>query len=138
MKEEHGMTLIELLAVLALLSIIIALIGSAMVFGQKQYHSQKEIIDRQDEVRFIMSTLTKEIRSHQASDIKVQADNLIVGTDVYQLEGSKFLKNDTVLSQQIAVFEVKKNEQRIDISVTSLTDQNYEQKQLSTVLYLRE
>lgn len=138
MREERGMTLVELLAALALLSIIIMLVGSAMFFGQKQYSKQTETIAKQDEVRFVMSTITKEIRSHHADEVTVADRVLTIGTDQYKLNTSQLLKNGVVLSDQIAVFNVIKQDEQIDITIESTSDEYNEKQTLSTVIYLRE
>ncbi|GAA5416245.1 hypothetical protein Pryu01_01277 [Paraliobacillus ryukyuensis] len=138
MREERGMTLVELLAALALLSIIIMLVGSVMFFGQKQYSKQTETIAKQDEVRFVMSTITKAIRSHHADEVTVADSVLTIGTDQYKLNTSQLLKNSVVLSDQIAVFNVIKQDEQIDITIGSTSDEYNEKQTLSTVIYLRE
>lgn len=44
--NQRGITLVELLAVLAILSVIILLIGSAHLFGQKQLIYQTDELDK--------------------------------------------------------------------------------------------
>ncbi|WP_182200445.1 PilW family protein [Paraliobacillus salinarum] len=137
-KEQKGITLVELLAVLSLMSIIIMLVGSAMMFGQKQYKNQTEIIEQQDQVRYVMATLTKEIRSHNSSQISVSGNVLNIGSDSYEFSAPQVLKNGTPMSDRIGVFEVEKNDLELDITIASSAVGGNEQQRLSTILYLRK
>ncbi|WP_112181503.1 MULTISPECIES: PilW family protein [Paraliobacillus] len=139
-KNEKGMTLIELLAALALMSIIIALIGSAHIFGQKQYRNQTEEINYQEQVRYVMATITKEIRSTEADLVSVTSDTneITIGTNSYELEQPNFYENSTVISDQISSFNIDKEDGKIEISISSLPNRNGKIETLSTVIYLRE
>ncbi len=138
-KNEKGMTLIELLAALALMSIIIALIGSAHIFGQKQYRNQTEEINYQEQVRYVMATITKEIRSTEADQVSVISENEItIGTNSYELVQPIFYKNSTVLSDQISDFNIVEKDGKLEILISSLQNRNGKIETLSTVIYLRE
>lgn len=139
-KNEKGMTLIELLAALALMSIIIALIGSAHIFGQKQYRNQTEEINYQEQVRYVMAAITKEIRSSEADQVSVISINEItIDTNNYKFsEKPNIYKNSTVLSDQISNFVVDEVDGKIEISISSLPNRNGKIETLSTVIYLRE
>ncbi|MFB1051784.1 PilW family protein [Paraliobacillus sp. JSM ZJ581] len=137
-KEQKGITLVELLAVLSLMSIIIMLVGSAMMFGQKQYKNQTEMIEHQDQVRYVMATITKEVRSHNPSQVSVTDDVLNIGSDSYEFSAPHVLKNGTSISDEIGLFEIKKNDLELDIAIASTADAGNEQQRLSTIIYLRE
>lgn len=138
-KNEKGMTLIELLAALALMSIIIALIGSAHIFGQKQYRNQTEEINYQEQVRYVMATITKEIRSTEADQVSVISDNEItIGANNYELVQPNFYENSTVLSDHISNFILDEEDGKIEISISSLPNRNGKIETLSTVIYLRK
>lgn len=137
-KEQKGITLVELLAVLSLMSVIIMLVGSSMMFGQKQYKAQTEMIEHQDQVRYVMATITKEVRSHNSSQVSVTNGVLNIGSDSYEFSSPHVLKNGSPISDQIGVFEVKKNDLELDITIASTADGGNEQQRLSTILYLRK
>jgi prepilin-type N-terminal cleavage/methylation domain-containing protein len=61
-KNDNGLTLVELLAVLAIGSIILILISNVHLIGQKQYKSQSENANSLNDVTYAMKVITKEIR----------------------------------------------------------------------------
>ncbi len=139
-KNEKGMTLVELLAALALMSIIIALIGSAHIFGQKQYRNQTEEINYQEQVRYVMATITKEIRSTESDKVMItnEINKITLGTTSYKLDQPNFYKNSTVLSDKISNFIINEEDGKIEVSISSLPNRNGKIETLSTVIYLRE
>lgn len=86
-KNEKGITLIELLAALALVSMVILLASSVQLFGQKQVNNQTNEIQNQSNVRLALNIVTKEIR--KASNVSVTNNVLTINnTDIYKLENN--------------------------------------------------
>ncbi|WP_186576255.1 PilW family protein [Aquibacillus kalidii] len=138
MNNEKGITLVELLATLAIMSMIILLISSVHIFGQKQFTSQTEQIDNQANVRLVVNTLTKEIRTVGENTVFVNEGTLTVGTDSYKLVNNDLLKNDVLFVSDIDEFNVEKDGNKLTISVESLPNQFNKTSSLSTVVYIRE
>ncbi|MEK5039118.1 PilW family protein [Sporosarcina sp. FSL K6-3457] len=61
-NNERGLTLVELLAVIAISSVIILLILNVHVFGQKQYKEQSTKAEQLYDVSYVAKIITKEIR----------------------------------------------------------------------------
>ena len=61
-KNEKGLTLVEILAVIIIGSIIMLLISNVHLFGQKQYKSQSEKSRHLYDVTYAAKVITKEIR----------------------------------------------------------------------------
>lgn len=105
MKDnQRGITLVELLGVLAILSVIILLIGSAHLFGQKQLIYQTDEVDKQGDVRLVASQLTTDFRS--ITDYLEDADGYHIGDQTYQYSDSTVSRNGQTLSNNIANFEL--------------------------------
>ncbi|KAB8137491.1 prepilin-type N-terminal cleavage/methylation domain-containing protein [Gracilibacillus oryzae] len=137
-KSEKGITLVELLAALALMSVIIALISSVHLFGQKQYRDQTAEISNYNEVRTVIALITSELRSTSADLIKVEDNTLKIDEDLYSLSSTHLNKNGQTISSQISEFSIKKTGTEVDISVTSTEDNNGNTQSITTTIYLRE
>src|SRR4051812_5006625 len=100
-KNEEGLTLIELLAALSIVSIVLLLASSVQIFGQKQVNTQTSDFQKQTDVRLAINILTKEIR--KASDVSIKGpvmngivsstELMINGTDLYKVQNNLLTKN---------------------------------------------
>jgi len=129
-KNEKGVTLIELLAVLALLSVILLLVNSVHLFGQKQMNLQTKEVQNQSDVRLAINLITKEIRKANLVEVPTTNDQLTInGKDVYKLEGTTLKKNSEDIASNINKFILKKNGNQIKLTIGNLPE---------TTIYLRE
>lgn len=140
MKNEEGFTLVELLAVLALMSIIIVLVSSAHIFGQKQFINQAEEISHHSDTRYIVNQVAKDVR--KADFISVSDNQLTLGDIVYDFSGNKLLKNGMVIAESVGEFSpemlpVDKGK-GIELTVSSLENKQGKSTRLKTVIYARE
>ena len=139
MKSEEGVTLIELLAALTLLSIIILLASSVNIIGQKQATTQNTEIQGQTNVRLGLNIITKEIRSAES----VSAINNILTIKKNNEEVKYFLdtdnhilkKNGEPLISNIKKFKIEQTTDNITISISS---NNTPSTTLETTLYFRK
>src|SRR5699024_9984876 len=140
--------LIELLAAIALTSIVLALLGSAHLFAQKQYQNQTTDIDHHREVRLALSSVTQDLRTVTSSDVLYEDNLLTIGENSYQLdESSNEIKaNGSTLAKGIEFFEVElctssnlcDAEEHIMIKIESIANQQGKKASLSTTIYFRE
>ena len=110
-KSEAGITLVELLAVLALLSIIIALVGSAHMFGQKQYRKQAAIASQSNELTIGLATMTRELRNLKANQVEVKEGAILIdGVVTFSLIDDELRsKEASVIAQDIQTFTATKS-----------------------------
>lgn len=135
-KSESGFTLVELLAALAILSLVIILAGSIHIFGQKQFVQQSEQVSQINDLRYIMASIEQDVRQTPKEEIKFEED-LIVGDTTYSHQGTALYENSELLSNQISSFEVILNEDKIDISLSSTTNGKNKKEVVSTIIYFR-
>ena len=104
-KSEAGITLVELLAVLALLSIIIALVGSAHMFGQKQYRKQAAIASQSNELTIGLATMTRELRNLKANQVEVKEGAILIdGTDIRDMTRDSLRQSFGMVLQETWLF----------------------------------
>jgi prepilin-type N-terminal cleavage/methylation domain-containing protein len=128
--SEQGITLVELLAALTILSIVMLLVSSVHLFAQKQMNSQSKDIQIQSDERQAMNLITKEIRKAQTVEVKNQNELTINGVDIYMLEGTVLKKNNVDYIYNIKGFYVSKpGASQVNLKIGNLPE---------TTIYLRE
>lgn len=138
MKNEKGITLIELLAVLAIGSVILSLIIGVTVNGQKTYSQQANSADQLTEIRYAVKVITKEVR--KAERLKVERDRLTIFHDtpvVFHLQDGRVWQNSLVLAERIGTLRFELDGRTISIVIE--TEQAIARGQEAKVeIYLRD
>ncbi len=148
-KNDAGFTLVELLASLAILSLIIGLIGSVTMFGIKQYDNQTFEAEQANDYSYALTVLSKEIRS--AKSVTVANGSITVDGVIYAQTGTQLIKTAEDSSQEVLadylptdgfkvsylptdgfkVSEIEKN------NIIEIIIKNNESKTYQTTIYLR-
>lgn len=155
MKDNRGITLIELIVVIGLMASIIAAIAAFYVSGVKGYNREVSTADNQYRVRRASNDIEREIR--RASNITVNSGKLELeysdGTkNVYKLE-DKVLKIDhyskdetgayiysytSELAQGIRTFDIVMNSDEITMTIESSENSEGVTYKLTTELSIRK
>lgn len=135
LQNQRGVTLVELLAAITLLSIVLLLIGNVHISGQKQYIKQSEQVEKQSTVRYATNVITRNIR--RSNNITVSENELSIDSDKYKLVKEKIMKNNHIFVEDIKTFNVEKKDKKITLTITSASNQK-NPPSLSTVIYVRE
>ena len=138
-KNDAGFTLVELLASLAILSMIISLIGSVTMFGIKQYDKQTFEAEQANDYSYALTVLSKEIRS--AESVTVANGSITVDGVIYAQTGTQLIKTAEDSSQEVLAdylptdgFKVSEIETN---NIIAITIKNNESKTYQTTIYLR-
>lgn len=127
MSDERGFTLVELLATLALLSIVISLVGSVLLYGMKQYDRQTDSAGQSNDYTYSMALLSKEIR--KAGKVTTTGDSITIDeTLVFSHVGTQLIENDNrVIAEDVkkASFELIDNK-NVKIKLISNTGKEYQ------------
>lgn len=137
-KSQSGITLVELLGSLAILSIILILIGSVHLFGQRQFVNQTDAIDKQAETRRAISQLTEDIRSVSSDEVWIDGSMVTIGLNVYEHEAKTLHRNERILSEEIEIFLLDLTEDGIEITIASTENKNGHRSSVETALYFRK
>lgn len=136
-KNSRGITLIELLCALTLLSLILIVANSVTLFGLNQVNDQTNDFNNQTNVRIAIGTITKEVRS--AQNISVSNNVLTINNkDVYKLDHNTLTKNGQPFVPNIQKFEVTINRNQISLSIADIPAKGGKQISLSDTIYSRE
>lgn len=138
-KNDAGFTLVELLASLAILSLIMGLIGSVTMFGIKQYDKQTFEAEQANDYSYALTVLSKEIRS--AESVAIAEGSITVDGVVYAQSGTQLIKTAEGSSKEVLaddlptvgfkVSEIEKN------NIIEIIIKNNESKTYQTTIYLR-
>ncbi|WP_058307234.1 PilW family protein [Gracilibacillus massiliensis] len=138
LRNQKGMTLVELLTAITLLSLIIVLVGSIHLYAQKQFVNQSEQVEQQSDVRNALSSMSRAIRTTPSDKISVQGNVLHIDMDQYYYSSNLLMKNDTVIADDIASFRVTIVDDQVVIDMTSDQASLQEQTTIQTKFSLRK
>ncbi|MBU9721918.1 MULTISPECIES: PilW family protein [Bacillaceae] len=137
LKNNKGLSLVEILISFALLSLVVLLVTSLHLFGQNQFNSQTNLSDNQANVRLAINILTKEVRN---------ADTVTTENDRFYIDGTEYKANgnlvtiidgaESTLVPGISEIEITPGEasnRRVDIKIVSVEPEVSH----STVIYIR-
>lgn len=137
-NNERGLTLLELLAVMAISSVIILLILNVHVFGQKQYKEQSTKVEQLYDVTYVAKVITKEIRksvSAETDGSKILILNKNLADEIiFKEEENQILMNNKQLAQGEVSFT--KTGSKIIIIIKS-KDRDGKTKGIETEIYTR-
>ncbi|RDU37014.1 hypothetical protein DRW41_09990 [Neobacillus piezotolerans] len=137
LKNQKGLSLAEVLAGAALLSLIMILGSSIFLFGQKQAINQSAQVQNQADVRLGLNIITKEIR--KASSVTVINNVLTINdTDIYKLENGNLTKNGVPVISSLKDFKIQMAGTKVTISMSANNTPNNPQTTLSTTIFIRK
>lgn len=130
-KNEKGVTLIELIVSLAIFSVVVSLTLSVLLFGSRAFKKQTNESNDLLNVRNAIAYLTKEIRKADKVDIR-NGILTLNERDVYILENNAIMKNSTPIVYNIDILEIVKSSLKIEIAIKGAGGEKVE-----STIYLR-
>ncbi|GED19161.1 type II secretion system protein [Kurthia gibsonii] len=120
MKNEKGFTLVEVLAVIVILTIVSAILFNLLTSSNKEYKSQVDDTTNLNELSFIMKEITRDFRKTKIVDIqnyqvvfKTKENNQekVIATYTYTKTGNTLSKNGAPYQTKIRSFCVQSTEE---------------------------
>ncbi len=146
LKSEAGVTLVELLAAIAILGIIIALAGSVHIFGQRQFRSQTESAKQANDMNYALSVISADLRRHSPGEVNVTEDAIEILSEngevvqKYRKSGNKLMQSEAVLIDYVRSFSAGTTTDGKGIHIEILIDSislGVEAKKYQTTIYFR-
>ena len=125
LHNEKGLTLAELLAVIAISGIIIVFIMSIHIFVQKQYKSQSIDARHLTDVTIAAKAITTEIRTKEVTTVE-QSKIVFENGPTYELVNNVLKKDDADYIYEIAEFILDEENDKISLRIVSTTGQQIE------------
>lgn len=117
--RQDGVSLVEVLAVIVIISLIFTLIFSVLTNGQKQHNSQQAKNQSQQNIAYALKVITKEIRENPNNVTVNSSTELTIDGVSYKLNGTDLMKDSTLLVDNIQQFEVVEESNAISIKIVS-------------------
>ncbi|PRY83229.1 type II secretion system protein [Alkalibacterium olivapovliticus] len=134
-KSEEGFTLVELLASIALLSVVILLVGSVHIFGQSQFINQTESASQSNDLRYSLSMISRDVRS--AEVVTVEGATLRADDITYTFSNSTLTRNSEILSNRVGRFVPEMLPDGVHITISSTDNRQNQSKEYETTIYFR-
>ncbi|WP_368646301.1 PilW family protein [Alkalibacterium putridalgicola] len=144
-KKDDGITLVELLASLAILSVVILLVGSVHIFGQRQFVNQTESASQANDLTYALSVMSRDLRKQEAATVSLnETSNQILINDaaLFTHVGTDLKKGSEVLSSRVSnaefVINMKDAEKEsLTIILSSTGNQQNQSNKYQTTIYFR-
>lgn len=137
LSNESGMTLVELLASIALLSVVLSLVGAVHLFGQKQYLAQSYSAGQSNDFAYKLSVISKEVRKEPFSSSAVSESGKVLsigGVERFRQQGTELVTNEgQVLTDGVDDFAVELSATEKSVAIVLKSPE----KKYQTKIYLR-
>lgn len=138
-KNDQGITLVELLASLAILSIVIILVGSVHIFGQRQFIYQTESASQGNELRYSLSVMSREVRRAESVTWDEESRTLTVDTIQFRFSENRLSRNGEIIAENVSDFQASTNQEegKVDIMIAGAQPRQGQAKTYRTTIYPR-
>lgn len=147
-KNEAGITLVELLATLSILSIVILLAGSIHMFGQRQFINQTESAEIANDLSYALNIMSSDLRRQSLNNVSIDSNEIYIKKNeqdefspnptYFINEKNQLINNDAVIADSVSELLVKFDGTNIGIEITLKSmPQHTSQKVYSTKVTFR-
>lgn len=136
-RNSKGLTLIELIIVIAIASVVVMIGFSIFSFGLRSFNTQTATVNNQSNIRQAIRVISQEIRKSNAQDITTSPSKININGVVYRLQDSTLLKNDLEFIYGIESFNPIKDGNRITVEIVSQSKKGKKIRVISEI-YVRE
>lgn len=121
MKNQRGFTLVEILVTLAIIVIVALMMYGIFGQGLSLYAVESDSAKEQMGLRTILSDITNKVRLSDFDNITYTDSKLTVEDYVYELEDGKMMRNDSILYENVALFDVNIKDRIMEITIINDT-----------------
>src|SRR5699024_2004145 len=152
LRNENGLTLVELLAVFVIVSIVMVFVSSLLIFVQKKYSSQSESAKQLTDVTIAVKAITKDMRMHDIDKENTTSDQIVfkdasAGNEIiykHNIAEKLIKKNGAAFIYEVEVFEIDIVDDVLTLTVANKKDdgslevQEQKGKRIKTEFTIRE
>ena len=122
--NQKGLTLVELLAVIVIMSIVFVLICNIQFTSSEQYMVQTEKNNQLTDLSYTLKVLTKDLRKTGRAP-EINGNTYTIGSEIYVFDAAtqSLLRNENILAQPITAFKIEFiTSKKYKISIANPTD----------------
>jgi len=137
--NKKGMTLIELVVVMAVLGLVLSGVTIIIGFASNFFSEEDSSIIRQENLRLVTVNFEKDVRKSN-QDVSENSGCVLVGTINYCLSDNDITRNGLKIAEEIATFDVSlaSDDSYLDLLVVTTPDERGNTAQAETRIYLRK
>lgn len=137
--NKKGMTLIELVVVMAVLGLVLSGVTIIIGFASNFFSEEDSSIIRQENLRLVTVNFEKDVRKSN-QDVSENSGCVLVGTINYCLSDNDMTRNGLKIAEEIATFDVSlaSDDSYLDLLVVTTPDERGNTAQAETRIYLRK
>lgn len=145
-KDETGITLVELLAALSILTILVLTMGSFHIFGLRHFNNQTSGASQANDLSYALTILSNDIRKESYDELaesefdEGEIENIIHFTNgpIFKVKNNILTKDDSKIVEQVKEMKVYRNDSEKSIRVILTgTDLQTRSKVYKTTIYPR-
>lgn len=122
--NQKGLTLVELMAVIVIMSIIFILISRIQLTSSEQYTLQTEKNNQLTDLSYTLKVITKDLRKSGKAP-EINGNTYTIGSEIYVFDAAtnSLSRNETILAHPITAFTIKSiTSQKYKIIISTPTD----------------
>ncbi|MFJ7735048.1 PilW family protein [Lysinibacillus sp. NPDC097287] len=122
--NQNGLTLIEIVAVIAITSVILMIIYGIQLNSKEQYINQTEKNNQLTDISYTLKVITKDIRKSGNAPV-INGNTFTIGSEEYVFDALAkcITRNSTILAQPITDFTFEPiTSKKYKISITSTNE----------------
>ena len=122
--NQKGLTLVELMAVIVIMSILFIFVSRIQLTSNDQYTLQTEKNNQLTDLSYTLKVLTKDIRKSGKAP-EIHGNTYRIGSEIYVFDAAtnSLLRNETLLAHSITAFSIESiTSKKYKISISNQTD----------------
>ena len=106
--NQKGLTLVEILAVMAITSVVLMMIYGIQLNSKEQYTTQAEKNNQLTDISYVLKVITKDIRKSGTAP-EINGNTFTIGSEEYVFDASakSITRNRSILAQHITDFTIE-------------------------------
>ena len=122
--NQKGLTLVELLAVLVIISLFLLMIGGIHLNSKEQHTIQTEKNNQLNDISYVLKVITRDMRKSTITP-EINGNTIKIGSEEYVFDAASksITRNSTVIAHHITGFKIEKiTKKKYSITINSTNE----------------